>query len=100
MKYYDTLSQAVNELQKKGYTYNFSLKTDCIECLEESVSLQPDEFEIDEVHRFEGQTNPDDQSVLYAISSKNGKLKGLVVNAYGVYSDNVSDALVEKLKVH
>jgi hypothetical protein len=100
MKYYDTLSQAVNELQKKGYTYNFSLKSDCIECLESEISLQPDDFEIDEVHRFEGQTNPDDQSVLYAISSKDGKLKGLVVNAYGIYSDNTSDTLVQKLKVH
>jgi hypothetical protein len=100
MKYYDTLSQAVNELQKKGYTYNFSVNKDCIECLEHGISLTPDDFEIEEVHRFEGETNPDDQSVLYAVASKDGSIKGLVINAYGVYSDETSAALVQKLSVH
>ncbi|WP_417859396.1 hypothetical protein [Xanthomarina gelatinilytica] len=39
----------------------------------------------------------DNESVLYAISSKDGKLKGLVVNAYGIYADYASFKLVQKL---
>jgi hypothetical protein len=100
MKYYDTLSQAVNALQKQGYTYNFSVTSDCLHCAEHELSLTPDEFEIDEVHRFEGETNPSDQSVLYAVSSKDKKIKGLIVNAYGIYSDDISAAIVEKLNTH
>ncbi len=100
MQYYETLSQATNALYKKGYTYNFKIVNDCINCKEDEISLRPEEFEIDEVHRFEGDTNPSDQSILYAISSLDGSIKGLVINAYGVYTDEISAELVDKLKVH
>ena len=59
MKTYTTLSEAVNELTKKGYTYNFNLKQECIECTENNLQLQPEEFEIDEVHRFQEMSDVD-----------------------------------------
>ena len=99
MEIYKTLSEAVNDLVKKGYTYNFNLKNDCIQCAENNMTLQPDEFDIDEVYRFEGMNDPGDSSILYAISSHHG-LKGLLVNAYGVYDDSAASDLVKKLKVH
>lgn len=100
MKTYDTLSEAVNDLAKRGYTYNFNLGETKIHCEDEDVELTPDEFEIDEVHRFEGMTDPGDENVVYAISSLHHPIKGLLVNAYGIYFDNTSAELVAKLKVH
>lgn len=100
MNTYNTLSEAVNDLTKKGYTLNFNLKQDCIECAEQPLSLQPEEFEIDDVYRFEGQNDPGDSNILYAISSHNHQVKGLLVNAYGAYSDSFSAKMVEKLKLH
>jgi len=100
MKTYNTLSEAVNDLSKRGYTYNFNLKKDCVECVEKKIDLRPDEFEIDEAHRFEGMTDPGDSNILYAISSHNHKLKGLLVNAYGVYADTHTSEMVAKLKIH
>lgn len=97
MKTYTTLSEAVNELTKKGYTYNFNLKQDCIECSENNLQLQPDEFEIDEVHRFQEMSDVDNESILYAISSTQGQVKGLLVNAYSIYADTASTQLIEKL---
>ena len=41
----------------------------------------------------------DDESILFAISSKQKNIKGLVVNAYGMYSDSASAALVTKLSM-
>lgn len=99
MQPYKTLSEAVNDLTKKGYTYNFNIKEDCIHCSENNTSLQPSEFEIDEVYRFEGMNDPGDSTILYAISSHHG-LKGLLVNAYGAYDDGAASELVKKLKVH
>ena len=32
MKNYDTLSEAINDLQGNGYTYDFNLKPECLEC--------------------------------------------------------------------
>ena len=94
---YNSLSVAVNDLTKKGYTHNFNIKEDCIECSTLKLNLKPEEFEIDEKHRFEEMSDLDSESVLYAISSKNGDVKGLLVNAYGTYEDTASFELIQKL---
>lgn len=95
---YDTLSQAVNGLKQRGYKIDFNLKYDCIVCHETPVTLLPGEFEITEVHRFEGETNPSDEAVVYAIEGRSGE-KGVLVNAYGIYADPVSDEMIRKLGV-
>lgn len=97
MKTYDTLSEAVNDLVKRGYISNFNIKKDSLTCIENEINLHPDDFEIDEVHRFEGNTDPGDENVLYAISSVKYQMKGLLVNAFGMYSDSFSAELIEKL---
>jgi hypothetical protein len=99
MKNYDTVSEAVNDLAQLGYTFNFTIAGYCIACDEKGVSLLPADFEIDAVYRFEGDTDPADATVVYAISARQGDVKGLVVNAYGIYADGVSDELVAKLSV-
>ncbi|HPF97854.1 MAG TPA: phosphoribosylpyrophosphate synthetase [Flavobacteriaceae bacterium] len=97
MKNYDTLSEAINELQKRGYTYDFNLKPHCLECASLKLEISPKDFRVDEVHRFEGMSSTDDNSVLYAISAKDG-IKGLLVDAYGVYAENISEAMRRKLR--
>lgn len=97
MKNYDTLSEAANDLQKRGYTYDFNLKPHCLECATLKLEIHPEDFQVDETHRFEGMSSTDDNSVLYAISSKEG-IKGLLVDAYGVYAENISEAMRNKLK--
>ncbi|QED37134.1 phosphoribosylpyrophosphate synthetase [Antarcticibacterium arcticum] len=92
----DTLSEAISNLQKRGYTYDFNLKPECLECASLKIEIHPEDFEVDEIHRFEGMSSTDDNSVLYAISSKNG-LKGLLVDAYGVYAENISEKMRRKL---
>lgn len=99
MTTYDTSSEAINALVSKGYDHNFNLKDEVLYCHTKDTSLQPDEFQIDEVHRFEGETNPDDEVVVYAISSNIANIKGVLVNAFGVYAETISAQLVEKLKI-
>jgi len=100
LKSYTTLSEAINDLTKRGYTFNFNIKDDCIECVENKTPLQPDEFEIDEVHRFQEMSDVDNESILYAISSTQNTVKGLLVNAYSIYADSASTALVAKLSLN
>lgn len=97
MKTYTTLSEAVNDLTRNGYTVNFNMQSDCIECMHSGDQLQPDEFEIDAVYRFQEMSDVDNESILYAISSKISDSKGLLVNAYGIYADKVSARLIAKL---
>lgn len=97
MENYDTLSEAINGLQHRGYTYDFNLKHDGLECASLQIHIHPEDFKVDEHYRFEGMSNPDDNSILYAISSKDG-IKGLLVDAYGMYSENISEAMRTKLR--
>lgn len=98
MKTFDTLSAAIQGLKKDGYEYDFNLHPDVIECADLRQKFGPDEFHVDAVYRFEGATNPDDSSVLYAISAKAG-LKGLLVDAYGVYAESISPEMIRKLTI-
>jgi hypothetical protein len=99
MQSYNTLSEAIDGLIQRGYTYDFNIDRDCIVCDKHSIQLQPEDFTIDEVHRFEGDSNPDDESVLYGISSARYGLKGYLVNAYGIYNNETSSELIAKLRI-
>lgn len=98
MKNYDTLSEALNDLKKRGYSNDFNLKPHCIECVAYKLELHPEQFEVKEIYRFEGMSNPDDNSILYAIESSDG-LKGVLVDAYGVYADALSEEMIRKLVI-
>ena len=98
MKTYNTLSEAMRKLREQGYTEDFNLHHDRIECPRLDLKLQPEEFHVDEVHRYEGMTNPDDSEVLYVISSSQG-VKGLLVDAYGVYTGSLSPTMIKSLKI-
>lgn len=101
-KSYDTASEAINDLTKRGYTTDFSImqEKNCLFCNNTSRELPPEDFTIDEVHRFEGATDPADEMILFAVSSTDKKIKGLVVNAFGIYSDNKASSIVEHLSSH
>lgn len=100
MANYDTVSGALNSLKDRGYTRDFNISFDKLICNETNECLNPHEFEITEVYRFEGESNPSDEAVIYAVESKDGNMKGVLVNAYGPYSDSISDDMVKKLSIH
>lgn len=100
MEHYDTVTAALTALKFKGFTIDFNIAFDKIICKENNFCLNPSEFEITEVHRFEGATDPGDESVLYAVESKDGTLKGVITSAYGMYADSISTDMIKKLTMH
>ena len=99
MEKYFTLSQTIDALRKEGYTEDFNLQQNCLECRNGQFKLFADEFGVDKFYRFEGDSNPSDASILYAISSGKNAMKGVLVNGYGIYSDPIADELLEKLEI-
>ncbi|MTB49420.1 phosphoribosylpyrophosphate synthetase [Lewinella sp. W8] len=95
---YDTLTDAINELQAKGYDQDFNQKENCLECKALKKEFQPEDFTIVHTYRFEGMSSAGDNSVLYAIEASDGT-KGLLVDAYGVYADSLSPEMIEKFRV-
>jgi hypothetical protein len=98
MKSFETLSEAITDLKARGYTSDFNLHPEWIECVPLNVKLGPSQFHVDEVYRFEGMTNPDDSSVIFAISTPQG-VKGILIDAYGVYSESLSREMIKRLKI-
>lgn len=96
---FDTVTEAVNDLAERGYTTDFAIgeDDDCLTSKQTSLQLSPDDFEIDEIYRFEGNTDPGDEMIVYAISSEKYKIKGVVVNGFGIYSSSAGNKIVEKL---
>ena len=96
---YDTLSEAVNDLQKLGYTDDYSITEngECLYCSGKKLELSSDDFIIDDIYRFEGMTDPADESILFAISSKDKTSKGLVINSFGADFSYRSSKIVEDL---
>ncbi|HEY9185730.1 MAG TPA: phosphoribosylpyrophosphate synthetase [Salegentibacter sp.] len=97
MKDYGTLSQAINKLKlEEGYEHDFNLLDEQIEIKSKNETYGVEEFDVDKVLRFEGMSNPDDNAILYAITTTNGR-KGVLVDGYGISSGQVSDEMMKKL---
>ena len=95
----ETLIDVLNNLKKVGYDEDFNLKQNCIECRNGEYRIFHNEFEVDEYFRFDNGSDPADQSILYAISSEKYNLKGVLINSYGIYSEEITDEMVDKLNM-
>jgi hypothetical protein len=91
---YDTVTEAVKGLRQRGYTIDFNLETDRIVCPEGTLS--PSDFAITDFYRFEGDSDPADEAIVYAIESKDGR-KGLLVTGFGISAEGLGEEMAEKL---
>lgn len=98
MQNYSTLVEAIDDLKERGYKIDFTLKPTCLEYSAQNLVMYPKDFEIVEIHRFEGFSDPNDSDVLYAIEGRNGE-KGYFTDAYGTYNDTLSPDMLDKLRV-
>lgn len=92
------LYEAVRELQAKGYDENLVPRYDHLSCRSGKVELFPSDIIFDEVERFENDSNPDDQAVLYAVSAPLKNIKGLYIDSYGLYHDELSQEMLQRMK--
>jgi hypothetical protein len=79
MKKYDSVKDAVSDLENRGYTENFGEDEHCLYCQDLRLRLAPEDFIIDEVYRFGINAEGGVSSTVYAISSSEG-LKGVLLD--------------------
>jgi hypothetical protein len=92
--HYSTVTESINYLRSKGFVLDFNLEENCISGAE--CRLFPHQFEIAEVFRYEGNTDPADEAVVYGIVSEDGQ-KGILVTGYGISGDSISEEMLRKL---
>ncbi len=93
-----TVSEVLDNLKSEGYTVDFNLSDNCLVCHGNSLQVYPDEFVVDRHYRFEGMSDPGDEAVVYAISSDKHQIKGTLVDGYGIYSDEMTNELIQALR--
>ena len=89
MKHYNSPAEALEDLKKRGYEADFEPQTDCLYCGDLDLRLYEEEFHVDEVYRFEVDSNPADNTIVYAFTSPTG-VKGTVVDGNGTQDSSQS----------
>lgn len=94
----NTLSQAIDAFVHRGFTEHFAVRGDRLRGLDSGALFQADEVVIRDFERFEGVSDPDDMSIVYAIETLSG-VRGTLADAFGVYSSPVVSAFMDGVAI-
>ena len=91
------MTECLEKMVNDGFTHNFRATEDGLVCNETEEIFKPEQVKIQNFFRFEGMSDPEDNSILYAIETDNG-LKGTLVDSYGATSDNDVDEFIKAVE--
>lgn len=97
-KSYETVSTATTELYKKGYESNFVFVDGRMQETETRKHYTPQDMTVMEFYRFEGESDPGDNSIVFAVECKDGT-KGVIVASYGPTSTEKLDDFMKEVEV-
>lgn len=89
--HYKSVSKALDELSENGFNYDFNQHEDVI-------LKNPANYEIKHIYRYEGESNPDDEAIVFGIQSKSGK-KGVYVTGFAANSITEAAQLLINLSI-
>ena len=87
--HYATVSEALKELNKIGFMQDFNLQ-------DENIKKNPHNYEIQHIFRYEGESDPGDEAVVYGIISTSGE-KGVYVAGFSANSESEAATVLAKL---
>jgi hypothetical protein len=95
---YTTMAEAIKGLRERGFTANFEYLNNEFRAVGTGKTYPAEDLTIVEHYRFEGASDPDDMSIVYAIETKEGT-RGVLTDAFGVYADPKLGAFLKNVKV-
>jgi len=93
----ETLSEAVVRLEAAGYRDAFRPDAGRLWAAAAKRFFSPEELVIEEVVRFEGESDPGDEAILLALRSRAGDVRGTLATGYGANADPASAEIVRRL---
>ncbi len=91
-----TLVSCMNHLRDRGFTEDFTIDEKGIKMQDIKKHYKPEQVSVENFYRFEGETDPADSAILYAIETNDG-LRGVISDAYGMYADRFTGAFMRKV---
>lgn len=92
MFHYATVDKALIDLNEKGYVIDFNIE-------EIQILKNPDDFEITHIYRYEGMSNPDDESTVYGITQKSNNSKGVFVAGNLSFAENETAKILLSMEI-
>ncbi|MBC7588717.1 MAG: hypothetical protein H7178_10220 [Chitinophagaceae bacterium] len=93
----DSLVTVLFAVEKLGFHSQFKVTGENLVSIKSGNHSLANEVKIVHFYRFEGESNPDDSSILYAIESNNGE-KGTLVDGYGTAADTETANFIRNVK--
>ena len=93
-----SLINVEKKLNTDGFTQDFNVCEGRLQTInaESKKSYGAEEVTIVDFYRFEGESDPDDMSILYAIECADG-VRGTISNSFGTYADAETDDFLKKV---
>jgi hypothetical protein len=89
------LSACSNKMREEGYKEDFQVTEKGLSTFDNEKNYKPDQIRIVNFYRFEGVSDPGDNTILYVIETNDG-VKGTLVDGYSTYADeSVSKFIVQ-----
>jgi hypothetical protein len=92
----ETLREAITRLERGGYRAIFRARQGGFVDLSSGRLHAPESLEVDEIVRFEGESDPGDEAALFALRTRDGS-RGTYVTTFGPYADPLGAELVKRL---
>ncbi len=93
----ETLSEAIARLEGLGFRDSFEAVDGQLRALGAARVFPPEALVVEAVVRFEGDSDPGEQAILFALRSPSGDVRGTFVAGYGVLTDPASAEIVRGL---
>ena len=93
----ETLSEALDRLEQRGFGKSFIARAKGQLEVRGWPPIDPEDLVLEETVRFEGQSDPDDEMVLFALRTEDWSLRGTFLANYGPKMEPDSVAAVRRL---
>jgi len=93
----ETMQHALERLERRGFRDSFRASPEGFVALDSERVLAPEELVVAEIVRFEGESDPEDEAVLFALQSKDESVRGTFVSSFGLGADPIAAELIRRL---
>jgi len=93
----NTLTSCLNKAVKDGYRDNLKITKQGLYSSIKDKHYCPQDVKIIDFFRFEGASDPADNSIMYVIETEDG-VKGTLVDAYGTYADETINKFMTEVE--
>ena len=92
-----SLADVVTRFIARGYTDDFRAEPEGLRAITAGCVHVPEDLIIDDVARFEGASDPDDEAIVFALRCKVHGTKGTYVTSYGAKMSAVDAEMSRRL---